>query len=91
MRRAVLHPFTGMRDNRLSGLHVQRAASMGDAQDTFEHHGEFVELRFLTRFYPAAWTSHVSHAQTCFAIVHPSDEFIDELGFVSGCGNARRV
>ena len=77
MRRAVLHPFSSIDDDRLAGLHIDYSVFMRDSQYALEHDSEFIELRRLSRLDPSARAAHVGDAQAGFAGVHSADEFID--------------
>jgi len=47
MRSTVAHPFTAVRDYRLSGADVQDAPAVFHAQRSAQHDGELVELGLL--------------------------------------------
>lgn len=88
MRRAVLHPFTGVGDNSLPGLHVEHTIFVRHTECALEHNGEFIEFRCLARFDPTARTAHVRNAESRFAGVHPSNELLDDFRFVARRGDA---
>ena len=85
--RAVLHPFADASDDSLPGFHVEHTSLVRHAERAFEHNAEFIELRRLTRFDPAARTAHVRDAESRFTGDHPSDEFLDDLRFVACRGD----
>src|SRR5207247_833481 len=76
MGRAVLHPFTGVGDNSLAGLHLENASFVRNAERALEHDGEFIKFRCLARFDPTARTAHVRNAESRFIGVYPSDQFL---------------
>src|ERR1041384_2730378 len=55
-RRAVLNPFSMVRDDRLPGMNVDDTTLVRHPEHPFEHDTVFVELRRLPGFDPARWT-----------------------------------
>ena len=69
---AVLNPFARMSDDCLSSGDVHETILMREAEGAFQHDCEFVELRFLAGFNPAARAAHVGHAEARLTGVHPA-------------------
>src|SRR5207249_3636112 len=86
--RAVLHPFTLVCDDSLTSPHDDLAAGMLHAQHAVENIRVLVKLRRLPRFNPAGRTSHVRDAHGTGLGVHAPNDFVDELRFVTGRGDA---
>lgn len=89
VRRGVADPFAGVRDDCLSSSDVEFSAFVRDAQRSFQHDGEFVELRSLAGLEPSLRTAHVRDAGSGGFRVDASDVFVDEFWFVAGGLNAR--
>ena len=87
---AVLNPFARMSDDCLSSGDVHETILMREAEGAFQHDCEFVELRFLAGFNPAARAAHVGHAEARLTGVHPANEFIDQFWFVTRGSDAGR-
>ncbi len=62
-----------------------------NAQSSPQHQRVFIELRGLSRFFPALRTAHVSHAEAGSARVDATHIFLDNFGFVSRRFNAGRI
>ncbi len=84
-----MYPFSGMRDDSLSGGHFKRTVLVLDAQCPFQNDGELVKLWGLAGFEPARRTAHVGDAGSRGLGVDSSNVFIDEFGLVAGGLNAR--
>ena len=69
---------------------VHETILMREAEGAFQHDCEFVELRFLAGFNPAARAAHVGHAEARLTGVHPANEFIDQFWFVTRGSDAGR-
>ena len=63
MRRAVLHPFAGVRHDGLSSGDFEDTLLVFHLQCSLEHHGEFIKFRCLAGLHPAAGAPHVRKAQ----------------------------
>src|SRR5689334_19067988 len=63
VRRAVLNPLAGGRQDRLAGAHVEDAAPIREADGAAQHQRVFVEFRRLAGFQPAAWALHLGDAE----------------------------
>ena len=57
--RRVAEPFAGVGYDCLSGGDVERSAFMVDAQQSFQHDREFIELGGLAGLEPSLGTAHV--------------------------------
>src|SRR5579885_1515015 len=84
VRRAVLDPLPGRRDDGLSGPHFLHALARPDRQPALQHHRILLELRRLTRLYPAARALHPRDAHFGRPGVPAPDELFDDLRLVAG-------
>ena len=61
-RPAIANPLAAMGYNGLARLHVYDSIEVLDSQHPVENYGEFIEVRSLARFPPAARAAHQSDA-----------------------------
>src|SRR5689334_20358523 len=71
--RTVLDPLSLVYDNGLAGPHIESFVLCLDSKHAFQHDGELVELRSLSRFGPAAWALHSSNTGRFRFGVHPAN------------------
>ena len=84
LRRGIADPLAGVGYDGLSGVDVQHAAFMLDAEHSFQHDGELVELGSLAGLEPSLRAAHVGDAGGGGFRVDAADVFVDEFGFVAG-------
>src|SRR5258707_718830 len=83
----ILHPFSLMRDDRLSSPNIDLPALMCHAYHSGQHDCELVELRTLSRLAPSLRTAHVRHADARSLRIDAPDVFVDQLGLGPGSLN----
>ena len=86
-----MHPFTAMRDYRLTCGNIDLTISVADAQATLEDYRELIKLWLLSGFFPALRTTHVGNADTGGRGIHTPDIFVDQFGFASCSGDSGRL
>src|SRR5450631_4432190 len=84
----ILDPFAAVGDDRLTRRDIHFAALMLYVQAAFQHEGEFVELRGLSRLFPALRTAHVSDAHPRSLGVDAPDEFVDQFRLAASGADA---
>lgn len=80
--RAVLNPFSLVRDHGLTGTHIHGATLVRHAQHALQNDGELIKLGRLPRLHPAGGAAHVRDADGAMPAIDPADELVDQLGLV---------
>ena len=88
VRSGVPDPFCGVGDDGLAGGYVERGGlsfriSVFDAQHTFQHDSEFVELGSLAGFNPSSGAAHMGHTGRRGLGINAANVFVNQFGFVA--------
>jgi hypothetical protein len=78
-----------MSNHGLPGPHVDNALFGFDPQEAGKDDRVFLKLTPLSRLDPPAGASHVSHTDLRVPGIDLSDEFVNDLGLVTGGSDAR--
>src|SRR6185437_4143875 len=81
---AVANPLAGVRNHALACPDLEHAARVFDPHHPVQHHGDFLELRPLSRLAPPLRRDHARDAHGDVARVQAPDELLDLLRFVPG-------
>jgi len=86
--RAVLDPFSGGRNDGLTGRNVKRSCFVSNTQAATEDESVFVEVRRLAGLDPAGRTAHVRDTDLFVTGIHPADKLFYDFGPVPGGGDS---
>ena len=73
-----------MCDNGLSGAHVEFATAILHPECAPQYDCKLGEFRCLSRLLPSSRTAHMGDAGFGSSGIHPTDIFVNQLGFVAG-------
>ena len=86
--RAVLDPFSGVSDDRLTGRNVKSSFLVSHTKAAPQDESIFVEVRRLAGLDPAWRTAHVRDADLFVAGIHPANKLFYDFGFGPGGGDS---